>query len=206
MIKLLSAFILSIFISLTATAADYSDGNGYIKIKTPVRTADPSKVEVTEVFWYGCPHCNRLEPITQAWAKSIPSDVDFKFLPAVFGRNWLAHAKAFYIADLLGIKEKVHGDIFHTIHVEKSPLNSEDALANFFTKYDVSEDQFRKLYNSFAVNSRLSQADAKIRAYGVQGVPGLIVNGKYLVTAQTANGNGNIYKVVDFLIEKERQK
>lgn len=206
MIKLFSAFILSIFIPLTAAAADYSDGNGYTTIKTPVRTADPSKIEVTEIFWYGCPHCYSLEPITHEWEKTAPSDVDFKFMPAVFGRNWLAHAKAFYVAGLLGIQEKVHGDIFNTIHVERRNLNSEDALASFFAKYNVSEDQFRKLYNSFAVNSRLSQADAKIRAYGARGVPGLIVNGKYLVSAQTANGNENIYKVVDFLIEKERQK
>ncbi|ETX12541.1 thiol:disulfide interchange protein [Marinomonas ushuaiensis DSM 15871] len=206
MIKLFSALIFSIFIPLTAAAADYSDGNGYTTIKTPVRTADPSKVEVTEIFWYGCPHCYSLEPITLAWEKNAPSDVDFKFLPAVFGRNWLAHAKAFYVADLLGIEDKVRADIFNTIHVERRPLNSEDALASFFAKYDVSEDEFRKLYNSFAVNSRLSQADAKIRAYGARGVPGLIVNGKYLVSAQTANGNENIYKVVDFLIEKERQE
>lgn len=205
MIKLFSALILSIFIPLTAAAADYSDGNGYTTIKTPVRTADPSKVEVIEIFWYGCPHCYSLEPITLAWEKNAPSDVDFKFMPAVFGRNWLAHAKAFYVADLLGIEDKVRADIFNTIHVERRNLNSEDALASFFAKYDVSEDEFRKLYNSFAVNSRLSQADAKIRAYGARGVPGLIVNGKYLVSAQTANGNENIYKVVDFLIEKERQ-
>jgi thiol:disulfide interchange protein DsbA len=205
MIKLFSALILSIFIPLTAAAADYSDGNGYTTIKTPVRTADPSKGEGIEIFWYGCPHCYSLEPITLAWEKNAPSDVDFKFMPAVFGRNWLAHAKAFYVADLLGIEDKVRADIFNTIHVERRNLNSEDALASFFAKYDVSEDEFRKLYNSFAVNSRLSQADSKIRAYGARGVPGLIVNGKYLVSAQTANGNENIYKVVDFLIEKERQ-
>lgn len=206
MIKLFPAIILSFFLSLNAVAAEYSDGNGYTEIKNPVRTADPSKVEVIEIFWYGCPHCYRLEPITLAWAKTAPSDVDFKFLPAVFGRNWLAHAKAFYVADLLGIEEEVRADIFNTIHVEHRPLNSEDALARFFAKYDVSEDVFRKQYNSFAVNSRLSQADAKIRAYGARGVPGIIVNGKYLVSAETANGNANIYKVVDFLIEKERQK
>ncbi|MEP3350432.1 MAG: thiol:disulfide interchange protein DsbA/DsbL [Marinomonas sp.] len=206
MIKLFSAVVLSFFMSLPAFAAEYSDGNGYTTIKTPVRTSDPSKIEVTEIFWYGCPHCYSLEPITLAWKNNAPSDVDFNFLPAVFGRNWLAHAKAFYVADLLGLEEKMRADIFNTIHVERRPLNSEDALASFFAKYGVSEDEFRKQYNSFAVNSRLKQADAKIRAYGARGVPGLIVNGKYLVTAETARGNENIYKVVDFLIEKERKK
>lgn len=206
MIKLLSAFIFSLFLAVPASAAEYSDGNGYTVIKNPVRTADPSKIEVTEIFWYGCPHCYRLEPITHAWKETIADDVDFKFLPAVFGRNWLAHAKAYYVADLLGIESKMRNDIFHAIHVEKRKLNSEGELATFFAKYGVSEDDFRKHYNSFTVNSRLTQADAKIRAYGARGVPGLIVNGKYLVTAQTAKGNANVYKVVNFLVEKERQK
>ncbi|MEO9275056.1 thiol:disulfide interchange protein DsbA/DsbL [Marinomonas sp. 5E14-1] len=205
MIKLFSAVVLSFFMSLSAFAAEYSDGNGYTTIKTPVRTSDPSKIEVTEIFWYGCPHCNALEPYVKAWKKGLTDDVDFKYLPAVFGRNWLAHAKAFYVADLLGIEGKMRADIFNTIHVERRGLNSEDALANFFENYGVSEDEFRKQFNSFAVNSRLSQADAKIRAYGARGVPGIIVNGKYLVSAQTANGNQNIFNVVNFLIEKERQ-
>ncbi|MEP0071908.1 MAG: thiol:disulfide interchange protein DsbA/DsbL [Marinomonas sp.] len=205
MIKLFSAVVLSFFMSLPAFAAEYSDGNGYTTIKTPVRTSDPSKVEVTEIFWYGCPHCNALEPFVNAWKKDLADDVNFKYLPAVFGRNWLAHAKAFYVADLLGIESKMRADIFNTIHVEHRSLNSEDALASFFEKYGVSEDEFRKQFDSFAVNSRLKQADAKIRAYGARGVPGIIVNGKYLVSAQTAGGNQNIFDVVNFLIEKERQ-
>lgn len=206
MIKLFSALVLSFLMTLTAVAAEYSDGNGYTTIKTPVRTSDPSKVEVTEIFWYGCSHCYSLEPFTQAWKKDLADDVDFKFLPAVLGRGWLAHAKAFYVADLLNIAEKIHTPLFNAIHVERRTLNTEETLASFFANYGVSEDEFRKQFNSFAVNSRLSQADAKIRAYGARGVPGLIVNGKYLVTAATANGNENIYNVVDFLIEKERQK
>lgn len=204
MTKMLSAFLFALLLPLTAFAAEYSDGNGYTTIKNPVRTDNPNKIEVVEIFWYGCPHCYSLEPITHAWAANAPSDVDFKFMPAVFGRGWLDHAKAFYVADILGIEDDIRADLFNTIHQEGKRMNSEDALASFFVKHGVNEDEFRKLYDSFAVNSRLKQADAKIRAYGARGVPGLIVNGKYMVTAQTANGNNNIYKVVDFLIEKER--
>ena len=198
---------LAVLLCLPASlfAASYSPGNGYTLIKNPVRTANPDKIEVVEIFWYGCPHCFSLEPVTQAWSKTIADDVDFKFMPAVFGRGWKAQAKAFYVSELLGIKEKTHGAIFNAVHLDKRRLNSEDTLADFFTQFGVSEADFKKQFNSFAVNSRLSQADAKIRAYGARGVPGLIVNGKYLVTAQTAGGNNNIYSVVDFLIEQERQ-
>ncbi|MBM6552243.1 thiol:disulfide interchange protein DsbA/DsbL [Marinomonas ostreistagni] len=204
--KLLTAFVVALLLPLTsAWAQEYSDGNGYTTIKNPVRTADPDKIEVVEIFWYGCPHCNALEPLTQAWKQDLADDVDFKYMPAVFGRGWLAHAKAFHVADILGVEEQLHSDLFHAIHQEGRRLNNEDDLAEFFSNYGVSEDEFKKQFNSFAVNSRLSQADAKIRAYGARGVPGLIVNGKYLVTASTAGGNNRIYDVVDYLIEQERQ-
>ncbi|MGO3344260.1 MAG: thiol:disulfide interchange protein DsbA/DsbL [Marinomonas sp.] len=203
--KLFSVLILTLLIPLTSYAKDYSDGNGYTTITPAVRTADPSKVEVVEVFWFGCPHCYYLEPYTQAWKKTISSDVDFKYLPAVFGRNWLPHAKAFYVADLLGIEDEMHADLYDAINVKRQRLTSEDDLAAFFAKYGVSKNEFQKQFNSFAVNSRLSQADAKIRAYGVRGTPSLIVNGKYLVNAETANGNEHIYDVINYLIKKEEQ-
>ncbi|REG82678.1 thiol:disulfide interchange protein DsbA/DsbL [Marinomonas pollencensis] len=205
--KLFSALILTLLIPLTSYAQDYSDGNGYTTIANPVRTDDPSKVEVREVFWFGCPHCYHLEPYTQAWKKTIANNdkVDFNYMPAVFGRNWLAHAKAFYVADLLGIEDKVHDDIYTAIHVKRERLNTEDSLAAFFANYGVSEDEFHKQFNSFAVESRLNQADARIRAYGVRGTPTIVVNGKYLVDASTAGGNENIFNVVNYLIKKEEQ-
>ena len=204
--KLLTALFVALLLPVTSLwAQEYSDGNGYTTIKNPVRTADPSKVEVVEIFWYGCQLCYALESLTQGWKKDLPEDVDFKYMPAVFGRGWLAHAKAFHVADILGVEEKLHSDMFNAIHQEHKRMTDEEDLAEFFTHYGVSEDEFTKQYNSFAVNSRLSQADAKIRAYGARGVPGLIVNGKYLVTAATAGGNNNIYSVVDYLIEQERQ-
>lgn len=205
--KLFSALILTLLIPLTSYAQEYSDGHGYTTIATPVRTADPSKVEVIEVFWFGCPHCFHLEPYTQAWKKTIANDpkVDFKYMPAVFGRNWLAHAKAFYVAELLGVEDKIHEDLYNAIHVKREPLNTEDELAAWFTKYGVSEAEFHKQFNSFAVESRLSQDDAKIRAYGVMGTPSLVVNGKYLVDAETAGGSENVYNVVNYLIKKEEK-
>ncbi|WP_191602084.1 thiol:disulfide interchange protein DsbA/DsbL [Marinomonas algicola] len=203
--KLFLSFVLAFVLPSLAIAADYSPGNGYTLIKSPVRTASPDKIEVIEIFWYGCPHCFSLEPLTEAWSADLPEDVDFKFTPAVFGRNWLAHAKAYHVADILNVLDKTHSALFNAIHLDKRRLNSEDDLAEFFAQYGVSEDEFKKQYNSFAVNSRLKQADAKIRAYGARGVPGLIVNGKYLVTAETANGSNNIYNVVDYLIEQERK-
>lgn len=204
--KLFVALAMLLSLPMAFAADQYSPGHGYTVIASPVRTENPDKIEVTEVFWYGCPHCFHLEPISQEWQKHIPSDVDFHYMPAVFGRGWEAHARAYYVSELLGIHDKIHTPLFNAIHVEKQRLNTKETLAKFFEKFGVSEASFNKQYDSFAVNSRMSQADSKIRAYGIRGVPSLIVNGKYLVSAETAGGSDNIFNVVDFLIEKERKE
>ena len=44
------------------TLAEYTEGIEYERLASPVPTVDANKVEVVELFWYGCPHCYRLEP------------------------------------------------------------------------------------------------------------------------------------------------
>ncbi len=204
--ELFAAFILSLLLPLTTFAQEYGDGHGYQTIATPVPTNEPNKVQVVEIFWYGCSHCFLLEPYTQTWGKTIPSYVNFQYLPAVFSPNWLNHAKAFYMAKLFGIESKLHSKLYDAIHVYHRPLKTESALAQFFTHYGVSKKEFKKQFNSFAIQSRLTQADARIRGYGVQGTPTFVVNGKYLVDAKTAGNNKNIYNVVNYLIQKEHNK
>ena len=58
-----------------AQPALYVEGTHYETITNPVRTADPNKIEVAEVFWYGCPHCYAFEPLIESWAASLPADV-----------------------------------------------------------------------------------------------------------------------------------
>lgn len=203
--KLITILALALWLPIAATAAEYSPGNGYTVIENPVRTANPDKIEVVEVFWYGCPHCFSLEPLTHAWKSTIADDVDFSFMPAVFGRSWDAHARAFYVSQLFEIDDQTHEALFNAIHIDKQRLNTKRSLAKFFSNYGVNEASFEKQFNSFAVNSKIRQDGAKIRSYGIPGVPGIVVNGKYLVSASTAGGNANIYPIVDFLIEKERK-
>ncbi|MDP1717865.1 MAG: thiol:disulfide interchange protein DsbA/DsbL, partial [Burkholderiales bacterium] len=98
-------------------AAQLVAGKDYRPISPPQPTDSGAKVEVLEFFWYGCPHCNTLQPSLKAWLKSKSADVEFKRVPAVFQDSWVPLTKAFYAIDAMGLNEKLHHDVFAAIHV-----------------------------------------------------------------------------------------
>jgi thiol:disulfide interchange protein DsbA len=182
-----------------------SSGERFIRIAQQVRTANPDKIEVVEVFWYGCSHCFDFEPMLEVWKKQLPADVDFKRSPAMWNDLMVVHAKAYFTAEALGVLDKIHKQIFKAINVDRNMLRDADALATLFTTYtDVDEQTFRKTFDSFGVNSQVKQADARARSYGIAGTPELIVNGKYRVTGRSAGGRSEVLKVAEALIAQER--
>ena len=202
--KRLAVLVLAFFLPFMAQAEDFKEGVHYVKLDTPVRTLDASRVEVVEMFGYPCPHCNAFEPFIKNWEHKINSDVNFVRIPVVFGRSWEPMARAFYASELNKTLDKTHEATFHAVHVERRRLAGKEAFAEFYAGLGVDRTKFEKLYNSFAVNTKMKQGDAKVGAYGVTGVPSMVVNGKYRVTGQMAGGNANMLKVVDYLVEKER--
>lgn len=204
----LIASLLALLVPVSACAEDtasYREGEHYLKIDSPVRTSDPDKIEVTEVFWYGCSHCFHFESLAHAWARQQPDDVVFVQSPAMWNAVMKTHAQAFYTAKALGVLDKLHQPIFDAINLERNMLRDENAIAELFAVHGVEEDKFRKVFNSFSVNNQVRQADARARGYGISGTPEMIVNGKYRVTTRTAGGQRQMLKVIDYLVEQERK-
>ncbi len=189
----------------TAPPASAVNGEGFIRIAQPVRTSDPDKIEVVEVFWYGCSHCFDFEPMVHAWSKQLPDDVVFVPSPAMWNDLMILHAQAFYTAKALKVLDKVHQPLFDEINLKKNPLRDRDAIEKVFLAHsDVDAETFRKTFDSFGVKSQVRQADARARGYGIAGTPELIVNGKYRVTGRAAGSKANMLKVAEQLIEQER--
>ena len=191
-------------IAANDAAKSYVAGTDYDLITPPVRAVDPGKIEVAEFFWYGCGHCYSFEPILQAWKKTLPEDVKFRGVPAVWQEKMELHAKAYYAAEALGVLDTMNPVIFQAMNVDRKPLASEKEIAALFTAHGVSEADFIKAFNSFGVSSQVRQAVATAKAAQITGTPALMVNGKYHVSGSKAGGQANMLKVVDFLIEKER--
>jgi thiol:disulfide interchange protein DsbA len=199
------ALMLPMFVSMTACADAYTQGQDYVDLSTPQPTSSGDKIEVVELFWYGCPHCYHLDPFLEKWQASKPDDVVFVRMPAVLGKRWGLLAKAYYTAELLGIIDKIHPALFEALHEEKIKINDEAAVQDFFAAQGVSAEDFNHTVNSFAVTVKVNNAKQMTRRYSLTGVPTIIVNGKYSTSPGMARGNQRIIKVMNYLIEKERR-
>ncbi|WP_210398264.1 thiol:disulfide interchange protein DsbA/DsbL [Motiliproteus sediminis] len=198
------ALVMIPLLSTTALAADFKEGVHYTKLPKEVRTADPSKVEVVEMFGYWCPHCNNFERYLGPWKKQQDDSVDFKHIPVVFRGNQEEFARAYYVAKALEVEEQAHPQLFNLIHRQRQWINNKEQLGQFFAGLGVSADDFDKAYSSFAINSQMNWGRKKAGEYRISGVPSMVVNGKYLVTAEKAGGQRQMLEVVDFLVAKEK--
>jgi thiol:disulfide interchange protein DsbA len=151
---LVGLFVLLLYAMPGSASAQYQVGKHYVKLPPGAQAVRGDKVEVREFFWYGCPHCYRLEPYLEAWLKKIPADVDYVRTPGV-ARRWLPHAQAFYTFEALGITEQVHKDFFDAIHKKGQELNTEDSLVQFLAAYGIDADKAHKAYGSFGVRTQM---------------------------------------------------
>ena len=182
-------------------------GTHYIELSAPVNTNDSSKVEVLEVFWYGCSHCFRFEPLIANWEAVMPADVDFGRFPAIWNGLMEVHAQVYYTAEAMDALDVIHEHVFTAINIEGNRLQNEGQIGALFAKYGINEDDFTKSFNSFSVRTKVNQAKQRMEAYEIRSTPNMIVNGKYLVaTGQSVSTQVDMLEVVDFLVEKERQQ
>ena len=205
----LSCFVAIACITVTPCAfaqSSASDIEGrYEVLQPPQLTETGDRIEVVEVFWYGCPHCYTFLPQIEAYDKIKPEHVEIRRLPAVFRESWAAHARAYYIAKLLGVTNRTHRALFEEIHEQRNPTDSREALAAFFERHGVDRSKFEQTYDSFAVESLLRKSIVMQQRYGVTGTPSVIVNGKYRVTGRLAGSYGNVIAVVAALVDREHE-
>ena len=188
-----------------AQAEEYVAGRHYEILDSPSVTRDPSKVEVVEVFWFGCNHCFALESYILPWKKTLPKDVDYWKSHATWNPTLKIHARLFYSAKALGIEDKIVPGAFTAIQREGRFLTGNSELEYFFRGFGVEKEKYFSVSNSFGVNNAVKQADNRMRQWTITGVPTLIVNGKYKVSGTREVGTDRLLDVVDFLIEKERR-
>lgn len=184
----------------------FVEGTDYQAISPPVQTSDPDKVVVTEIFWYGCPHCFRFEPYVERWSSSLPEGVVFEQVPSSLNPGWTVHARAFYSFKMMAVLEEVHRDFFDAIHLERQRLMDLDSIADFVASKGLDAEAFRENYASFPVETQVRKDNKKEMRYGHRGVPAVIVNGKYLVSASMAGSNERMIEIINFLVSRELQQ
>lgn len=184
----------------------------------PIVPAQPTsvsagKVEVVEVFWYGCSHCYALDPFLESWQKSSkPGFVEFVRVPVMWGAPHKAHARLFYTLQALGREQDLHTKVFDAIQKGGNSLLGNDdagtaaAQAKWAVAQGISEVDFMRAYNSFGVNSSLQRAEQLTRRYRVEGVPLMVVNGKYTTDVAMAGGHTQLLQLLNDLAASEKRR
>ena len=184
--------VLACVLSFVSCAyAELVKGRDYSVIEPAQPVGSGRKIEVLDFFWYGCPHCNRLEPHLNAWLKRKPAEADFKRVPAAFRESWLPLARAHYALQALGLADKLHGELFAAIHDQKTleikTLASDPApLFDWMAAKGVDRKKFADAYNSPAVAARTQSTTETTRKYALPDVPAVVINGRYLIALSMA--------------------
>lgn len=202
----LKLFIASVAILASAIlfAADSLKSAPYEPIPAQP-TATGNKIEVLEFFWYGCPHCYSLEPYLEKWQATKADDVQLRRVPAILGKNWIPHARAYFTAEKLGIVNKIHRPLFDAIHKDGQKIFDEESLRDFFATMGVDKDKFTHIYESNEISKKIQDAFLLGQQYQITGVPAIIVNGKYRTSASMAGSNANLIEVINQLTAMERK-
>jgi thiol:disulfide interchange protein DsbA len=202
--KLLSTLML--LASFNVLAADPQMGKDFDKTLQVINTDNPSKIEVTEVFWYGCIHCYQMDPILNAWVKKLPADVTFKRVPGLPQPAWAPMAKAFYAMEDLKLSDKLHTALFDAVNKEKTlnPTNEAAAIDWLTKKSGLDKSKVEASFKSFSMNNKLNQAAQVFKASGATGVPSLIIDGQFITSSTMAGGNQAALQTADYIIANIR--
>ena len=203
LIKHISLLAILLLLPTLSSAKNYDEGIEYKKLSKAVNTQTGTKIEILEFFWYGCPHCFSFEPTLKKWKKTLPANVQFVRMPSPLNPRWMVHTKTFYTLQTMGEGEKHHEAIFQAMHIQKKRLLTKEAVADFLATRGIDKKAFLANFDSFAVEMRARQALQLGQEYKVNGVPLLIINGKYTISAADAGGYEGMVNVADYLIKKE---
>ena len=183
-------------------------GSQYLTLNPPQNTETGNKIEVLEFFWYRCPHCYSLEPPLEAWVKKLPPDAQFRRLPAVFNEEWAIDARIFYALEALGEVDRLHRPLFDAIHRQGGVKQKGQAylkwVQDWLGKQKVDLAKFDAALRSFTVDSKLKRSFELARAYKLDGVPAIAVNGRYLVSASMVPDQSTMLSVTEYLIGQSR--
>ena len=199
--------MLLISFSTALLAVEPKPGVNFKTTKNIIPTESKDKIEVVELFWYGCIHCFNMDPYLDKWADNLPKDVTFKRIPAIPRKDWIESAKAYYALETLGVVNKLHEKLFDAIHKEKSlKHNDTRALIKWITvNGKLDKKDVESAFNSFSMKAKLSRSYKIFKSAGATGVPTMIIDGKYFTSSTMAGGEQNAIDIMNFIIKNVRK-
>jgi thiol:disulfide interchange protein DsbA len=203
--KKLLAFILAAC-TLAALPASAQPKYSYSELKPALQVESDGKIEVLEFFWYGCIHCYNLEPMVEKWEKTLPKDVQFRRVPAVFNDRWAIDASIFYALEAMGLLEKLHRPLFDAIHKERLRTDVQKDFMEWLQKQGVDTKKFTETMKSFGVQSKMRRAAQMTALYKIDGTPAMAVHGRYTVSTDQGKTQNGMFETVNYLTDTVRKQ
>jgi protein dithiol oxidoreductase (disulfide-forming) len=213
---LVTLFLSVVSMAALASLANPEAGKEYQILQQPQQTDSPGKVEITEFFYYSCPHCNALDPYITAWAKKQGNAISFKRVHVDFGQGQQPLQRMFYTLETMGKVDELHARIFQAIHKEHQFLRTDEDMVNFVVKNGIDKTKYVALCRSFGVEAKMRRAKSLQDAYKIEGVPTLFVDGKYMTSPSVVmnlnpgmtetDGAQAVLQVMDVLVLKSQKE
>lgn len=202
MLKRALLLLLAFCLPFASLHAQYKEDQSYYEIYPSYPGAEPGKIDVVEFFWYNCPHCYDFESHLDAWLKQKPDFVNFTKIPMIFNPTGRFHAETYYALELLGLGN-LHHAIFSEIHNRHHKLDNPDTMSAFLKTQGLDPDKFESTRKSFAVQTRVRNAEEMARRFEISSVPNMVVAGTW------RSGNVKSFEeligLVDHLIDKAQK-
>ena len=203
------SFVLSVPLWLSSGLAwaqqAFRSGKDYQTLERPVPSdAGAGKVELIEFFWYSCPHCNAFEPTFAQWVKNAPKDVVVRRVPVAFRDDFAPQQRLYYTLEAMGLVDTLHAKVFHAVHVERLPLNTDALIQAWVEKQGVDGKKFAETYKSFGVAGKVKRAVQLQNDFRIEGVPSLGIAGRYYTDGSMAGSMDRALKVAESLIAQSR--
>lgn len=200
-----AAAVISLSGLASAQGPKIEEGFDYRVLPAPQPVETKGKVEVIEFFWYGCPHCYDFEPELKAWLKRQPKDVSFRKVPVAFRDDFIPHSQLFYALEAMGKGDALNDKVMYAMHKENKRLMTENDIADWVAAQGVDRNAFLASYRSFAVVSKARAAKQMADTYRIDGVPTIVMQGRYVTSPSIAGTKAKSIVVMDHLEDKIRK-
>ncbi len=201
-----AALFATVVLCAAAVAAEPQLSPAVERLDPPQPVATGNRIEVIEFFYYGCPVCYELEPQISRWMVQAPQDVAWMRVPALASQSWEPFAKLYYTLEALGEIGRLHWPVFDNYHFDDVRLNEETVMLNWVARNGIDREKFAAIYASDEVKAKVAQAREMVKTYQVHGVPSIVVDGKYLTSANLAGGTKELITVLDDLVRRARSE
>ena len=176
------------FLPLSTVLADEAIRGKYEVIGDINKLKEVKTITMLEFFNYSCGHCYKFLETSKKLRAKFKDKLHHKKYPIYWGNQTPYPAKAFYIADELGLEEEFTQELFDTNF--KLNINIfQPKVIKFLAKEYKIEKEMTAGMQSTAISAKTNESLALAKKYKATETPTIIINDVLKVAPSITKGN-----------------